>query len=93
MDTEEFLKLLSDNHRLLILGGGLICFVSIFLPFIRIEEMYLDNVEISGINAPLSTTWMFWIFLIVIGGLYYAYFRNYGEKYLKIFLQSEESSS
>ena len=86
MEPEEFLQLLSDNHRFLILGGGLLCFISVFLPFVRIEEMYLDNIEISGMDAPLSTTWMFWLFLVVIGGMYYGYFQNYGEQYPKLFL-------
>lgn len=86
MQTEEILQLLSDNHKLLILGGGLICFISIFLPFVQINEMYLGDVTISGIDASLSTTWMFLIFLIMIGGLYYGYFQNYGDTYPKLFL-------
>lgn len=86
MQTEEILQLLSDNYKILILGGGIICFISIFLPFVVIEGMYLSNVNIHGIDASLSTTWMFWIFLIVIGGMYLGYFQNYGDTYPKLFL-------
>lgn len=86
MQTDEITRFLSENHLTLILGGGILCFISIFLPFVVIEEMYLGSVEISGISASLSTTGLFWIFLIVIAAMYYGYFKGYGEQYPYLFL-------
>jgi hypothetical protein len=86
MDKEEILQLLSDNHRTLIITGGLICFISVFLPFISVDEMHMEGYTLEGFDMSLSTTWLFWIYMIVIAGMYYGYFQNYGEKYPFLFL-------
>lgn len=85
MDIEEFLTLLSENHRLLILLGGLTSFISLFQPF-STSSLYLDNVTISGLNMSISDTSLFWIYLIAIAGIYFGYFQGYGEKYPHLFL-------
>jgi hypothetical protein len=86
MSPEEFFALLADNHRNLILLGGVICFISLFLPFFRIDAVFTYDAVVTGGSASLSTTWLFWIFLIVIGGMYYGFFQGYGEKYPYLFL-------
>ncbi len=86
MDTKEFLTILSDNHRFLILGGGVLCFISLFLPFFHIIAKFSYSTITVGDVASLAATWMLWIYLIVLGGMFYAYFQNYGEKYPHLFL-------
>jgi len=86
MQTDEILQILSDNHRALIVGGGLISFISIFLPFYKFDEISLNHLSLQGFDISLSTTWLFWIFLIAIGALYYGYFQGLGEKYPQLFL-------
>lgn len=85
METEEFLKLLSDNQRLLILLGGVVSFISLFQPF-STSSLYFDSVTISGLDMSISDTSLFWVYLIALGGMYYGYFQGYGEKYPHLFL-------
>jgi len=86
MTPEEFLTLLSDNHRQLILGGGIICLISLFLPFYKIDLMFSYGSTIFGSDASLSSTWLLWPFLIGIGALFYGYYQGYGERYPHLFL-------
>lgn len=86
MQTDEILQFLSDNHQALILVGGLISFISVFLPFYKFDEIYMNHLSLQGFDISLSTTWLFWIYLIAIGALYYGYFQGLGEKYPQLFL-------
>lgn len=87
MDKEEFLQLLSDNHRVLILAGGLICFISLFLPFLTHNAVISSGyVTISGLYSQLSDTWLFWIYLILIIGIYARYFHGIGKEYPYFYL-------
>lgn len=87
MDKEEILQLLSDNHRILILSGGVICFISLFLPFLNHDAIISSGyVTISGLYSQLSDTWLFWIYLILIIGVYTRYFHGFGEAYPYLYL-------
>lgn len=88
MDTQGIIQLLSDNHRLLILLGGVISFISLFLPSWTIQGMSSGWLSFEGteFNPSISATGLFWIYLILILGLYFGYFRGYGEKYPFLFL-------
>lgn len=85
MDTEEFLTLLSDNHRPLLLLGGLVSFIALFQPF-STSSMQLEYITVSGLTISISDTSLFWIYLVAIGGIYFGYFQGYGEKYPYLFL-------
>ena len=87
MDTGAITHLLSANHRALIVLGGAISFLSLFLPFLEIiGNNSISFVSISGLSVALSDTWLFWIYLILLIGLFYGYFRGYGERYPYLFL-------
>ncbi len=87
METKEILQLLSDNHRLLMLLGGLLSFISLFLPSFTVNAIRsYSYVTISGLSYSLSDTEIFWVYLIVIIGLYIGYLLGYGEKYPYLYL-------
>jgi len=86
MGLEEILRILSENHRLLILGGGILSVISLFLPFYKINVMFSYDSITMGYDQPLSSTWLFWIFLIVLAVLFYGYFKGYGDQYPYLFL-------
>ena len=86
MEPEELLIKASENYRLLILGGGFICFISLFLPFFQSITKFSYGSVTIGYEASLATTWLLWMYLILLGGMYYGYFQNYGEQYPYLFL-------
>ena len=84
MDIKEILLWLSDNHRILILSGGALCFISLYLPswtLFTASSLMPENLTLS-----ISVGNEFWIFLILITGIYFGYFFGYGEKYPYLFL-------
>ena len=87
MDTKEILQFLSDNHRLLIVLGGVISFISLFLPFLTHDAIISSGyVTISGLYSQLSDSWLFWVYLILIIGIYAKYFHGLGEEYPYLYL-------
>lgn len=88
MQTEEIRQRLSDNHQLLIIGGGAISFISLFLPFwIGFGETatsYED--QTFHFSVSMFNTWFFWIYLLLIIVLFYVYYRGYGEQYPYVYL-------
>lgn len=89
MQTEEIIKWLSDNHRLLIIGGGIICFISLFLPFWHAGGIWYNNyggTSMGWQDISISGTLIFWLFLILIVGIYYGFYRSYGEMYTHLYL-------
>lgn len=76
MDFEEIYDSLLEYHLILILGGALLCFISIFLPF-----WSLNNNSLSLLN-----TGNFWIFLILIMGIFVGYYLKIGETYPSLYL-------
>lgn len=89
MDIKEFLQLLSVYHRLLILLGGVICLISLFLPAWAISRIETESTIIyfSGTLSVITfmDEWFFFIYLVLILGLFYGYFKRYGEEYPYIY--------
>lgn len=80
MDIDEIVELIDENHRLLIIVGGVICFIASFLPFWSINAIF------TTVSPSLSSSWMFWVFLILLIGLFAGLFLEFGEKYHYMFL-------
>lgn len=77
MDLDEIATLASDNHRILIVLGCIICFISIFLPFWSVN---------SYLQLSLFNSWMFWPYLLIIVGVGIGYFLEYGKRQPRLFL-------
>lgn len=75
MDSDEIVELISENHRLLIIAGGVLCFFASFLPFWNV------NALIMSVPISLSSTGFFWVFLVLLIGLFAGLFLEFGEKY------------
>ena len=86
MNTDEIIKWVSDNYRLLISVGGLICFIALFLPFWAEKQTLSSGVVLTGLTSSIYETRLLWIYLIVLIGLYVRYSRGYGEKYPPLYL-------
>ncbi len=80
MDADEVIKWISDNHQILILGGGIISFIGIFLPFWAINS-YFGYGSIS-----LSNRWVLWLYLLLIGAILAGHFYKYAETYPYMYL-------
>lgn len=84
MEIREILQWLSDNHRMLILLGGALCYISLYLPawtLFTASSLMPENLTIS-----ISVGDEFWVFLILIIGIYFGYFFGYGHHYPYLFL-------
>lgn len=84
MQTEEILKVLSDNHRILILSGAVISFISLFLPFwdvliYGVEAWFHDGNTADTIYLSIADSGIFWIFILLFLILYYGYVQKYGD--------------
>jgi hypothetical protein len=88
MQIQEVLQWISDNHRLLIVSGGGLSFISLFLPFWNGGAVWFEGSStlMGSKSIPVCGTVLFWIFLILIAGLFYSYYQGYGEQYPNIFL-------
>jgi hypothetical protein len=88
MQTEEIRQRLSDNHQLLIIAGGAISFISLFLPFWvgfgETATSYED--QTFHFSVSMFNTGFFWIYLLLIIGLFYGYYRGYGDQYPHLYL-------
>jgi hypothetical protein len=90
MQSEEILQWLSDNHQSLILGGGAVSFISLFLPFWTgygetVESWFYDTAgEIFMVS--ISQTSVFLIYLLLIIGLFYGYVKKFGIPYPHLYL-------
>ena len=88
MQTDEITQRLSDNYHVLIIIGGAICFISLFLPFwIDFGETATSwEDDIYHFSVPMSNSWFIVIFVLLIFGLFYGYYREYGDQYPYMFL-------
>jgi hypothetical protein len=90
MQVEEILQWLSDNHRKCILLGGLLSFISLFLPFWDVLIVgvgsWIHGYTAESVFISISQTWIFWIFLLLIIGLYYGYYREYSVTHPHLYL-------
>ena len=88
MQPEEIAQRLSENHQVLIIVGGAISFISLFLPFwIGFGETatsYED--QTFHFSISMVNTWFFWIFLVLLIGLFYGYYQGYGDQYPYLYL-------
>lgn len=89
MQPEELIQLLSDNQKLLIFAGGVICFISLFLPFWSVGGVWYNNeggTTMGSYEMPIFGTFIFWLYVILIFGVYYGDYHKYGVQYPYLFL-------
>ena len=66
-----------ENHKILILGGALICFILLYLPF---WSLFNNN------SLSLLGSGNYWIFLILVIAVFLGYFLKFGETYQSLYL-------
>ena len=82
IDTDKITTLASANYQFLILGGGLISFIALFLPFLGVTAfVYPKHEALDGFSIYLTDTGLFLIYIILLIALCLGFFLGYNGQY------------